>query len=267
MPPPVPREGGIRVGLIGAVRHEVERLLGRRRLLAAVIITAALSAAWVFTARQDLVAGPTGLVERTAPMLWLGSVGQTGVLLFVWPLLAGGTLAEDLHGRLAPPLLGRIGSRITWLVSKVLATLAVSLTAMGVITAATGIAAAVAAPWDATNASIVVPLWKQLAVSAPVVPAAAAAAVLGLAAACVTLLVMVFGALGWSPLASQAAGCVAYAALALAMPGPLNPHARSDLLGTFAPWATARSTFVYWLVVLTALVALIHLLLRTREVR
>ena len=252
--------------LIGAMRHELTRVMGRARLYVAVAAMAAAGSAMIVSGRGELIAGSQGVLAKTGPMLFLGTLDQASLLLFFWPLIVGGTLAEDVSGGLIGPLLTRAGSWGTWLGAKVasayLAAFA-SMMALGGIWAAV---AALSAPWDTAGLGSVLPFAGALAERNPLLFGLVCCGVLALAATTVTAVSMLVGSFGAAPLTSQAVTVVVYLGALFLLPGPLNPGDRSAFLTTFAAWNTPAATIGYWWAVLVSLVVALRVVIVAREV-
>ncbi|MBN2841085.1 MAG: hypothetical protein JXP37_09045 [Coriobacteriia bacterium] len=255
--------------LAGAVRHELARLITRRRYILAGLIAIAMGAAAMYSRRSGLVsgAGIEGFIPYSGSMLWLTGLDEAGLLFIVWPLIVGGTLAEDLESDLAALLVTRAGSRWVWLAAKVAAAFIASTGALLAMASVWLAFAAVLAPWDPSHAGAIVPWGRELAVSSPVLLGAAVVLILGLAATATCAMTMLLGACGAGRVASQVGASVLYVACMFGLPGPLNPGDRASVLSEFAEWATPSSTTAYWGVLLAISAVATYLLVRYREAR
>ena len=252
--------------LAGATRHEMARLLGRARLYIAVGVMATGGSAAIISGRGELIAGSEGVLAKTGPMLFLGTLDQAGLLLLIWPLVAGGTLAEDVHGGLVGPLLTRAGSWTTWLGAKVASAYLVALGSMIALGAIWAAVAACSAPWDTAGLGSVLPFAGESAARHPLLFGLVCCGVLALAATVVSSASMLVGSFGVTPLTSQAATVILYLGSLFLLPGPLNPGDRAAFLTTFAPWNTPGVTIGYWCAALAAIVGTVRVALAVREV-
>lgn len=257
------------MGVGGSLRHELARLMTRRRFMlagAAMLVTGVAS---MMATRDTLVSipGVDGFVAHTGSMLWLNQIDQAGFFFLAWPLIIGGTLAEDLESGLASLLITRSGSRRRWFGAKVGAAY-VSSTALLLLAATLWlITAASLAPWDSTHAGGVVAWGSQLATTAPLVLGLVVVLILGLAAAATSATSMLLAALGAGRTVSQVGATVLYLAFMVMLPGPVNPGDRASMLSCFAEWATPVATITYWVGVLGLTTAVTYALLRVRENR
>lgn len=255
--------------MIGLLKHELPRLLTRMRLYLGVFAMFVLGAAAILEARGGLVsgAGATGAVPYSGSMLFLSAIAQSTVLLYLWPLVAAGTVAEDLQTNLASLLLVRAGSWRSWLAAKVLAALLVSLGAALLLGAGWAGVAALSAPWDPTNAAIVVSAGRELATRSPLAHGFMSLGVAALGATATTLVSMLLGAMGASINTSQTGAALVFAAATFVLPDVINPSRRAVFASVFDSWATLPSTLLYWAVVFGVLIAATYLTLRRKEAR
>lgn len=228
-----------------------------------------LGAASIIAARGGFAAGAGAdlPVPYSGSMLFLQAVGQANIMLFIWPMVAAGTVAEDLQTNLASLLLVRAGSWGRWLAAKVLAALLVSLAAVAALGLLWAGVAALSAPWDPTNASIVVSTARDLAARAPLVHGFMSLGVVALGATATSVLSMLLGANGAATNTSQTGASVAYVAATFVLPGIINPSQRAGFASAFAPWSTLPSTLLYWALVLAALTIATYVTLRRKEAR
>jgi len=257
------------MGNLGALRHELVRLMARRRFVLAGLAMLVFGVASMISRSTGLlsVQGVDGWVTYTGTMLWLTEVDGAGTFFLAWPLIIGGTLAEDLESGLASLLITRSGSRWRWLGAKLGAAYISSTLLLLVLATGWLLTAWILAPWDPANAGSVVPWGKELASSAPLVLGLAVVSILGLAAATTSATTMLFAALGAGRTVSQVGATVTYLALMASLPGPLNPGERATMLSVFAEWATPLTTVGYWSVALGLIAATTYALLRVRENR
>ena len=211
--------------------------------------------------------GTDGLVSFSGSMLWLTEIDSAGLYFLAWPLIIGGTLAEDLESGLASLLITRAGSRWRWFGAKLGAAYACSTALLIVITTVWLAAAPLIAPWDPTHAGSVVPWGRGLAASAPLALGFAVVLILGLAAAATSAMTMLLAALGAGRTVSQVGATVAYLVFMFALPAPVNPTERAAVLNVFAEWATPLTTIAYWAGVFGLTAAATYVLLRVRENR
>ncbi len=252
---------------LGALRHEAVRLMTRWRYWVAGLVMLMFGVGSMLARASDLVigAGTAGPVPYSGSMLWLTEIDNAGVYFLAWPLIIGGTLAEDLESGLASLLITRAGSRWRWFAAK-LGAAYLSSTALLIVLAAVWLLAAVLiAPWDPTHAGSVVPWGRDLASSAPVLLGFGVVLILGLAAAATSTSTMLLAALGAGRTVSQVGATVAYLAFMFALPGPINPGERVAVLNVFAEWATPLTTFAYWVGVFGLTATATYVLLRVRE--
>ncbi|MHB1016489.1 MAG: hypothetical protein ACYC2X_01170 [Coriobacteriia bacterium] len=257
------------MGGIGGLRHEVVRLVSRRRFMLAGLVMLIFGIVSMVVRASGLVtgSGTAGLVAYSGSMLWLTEVDSAGAFFLAWPLLIGGTLAEDLESGLASLLITRAGSRWRWFVAKLGAAYVSSTALLLLLTAVWLVAAALIAPWDPTHAASVVPWGRDLATSAPIALGLAVVLILGLAAAATSASTMLLAALGAGRTVSQVGATVAYLVFMIALPGPANPGHRASMLSVFAEWATPLTTVAYWTGVFGLTAAATYVLLRVRENR
>ncbi|HAL29561.1 MAG TPA: hypothetical protein DCP20_02450 [Coriobacteriia bacterium] len=253
----------------GALLHELARLTTRRRFVLAGVVMLLFGVASMFARRGELLmlAGVDGVVQHSGSMLWLTELDGAGTFFLIWPMIIGGTLAEDLESGLASLLITRAGSRWRWFSAKLGAAYVSStllLIALAVVWLA---AAAVFAPWDPSNAGAVVPWGERLAVSAPLLLGLAVVLILGLAATATSATSMLLAALGAGRTVSQVGATIAYLAFMFALPAPVNPGERARMLSSFAEWATPLTTVTYWSAILIVGAVTTYLLLRARENR
>lgn len=255
--------------MLGLLRHELPRLLTRTRLYVAVAAMFILGAATILGGRSELAtgAGLTGVVPYSGSMLFLRAIAQSEMLLFIWPLVAAGTVAEDLQTNLASLLLVRAGSWRAWLGAKLLAALLVSFGAVGALGIGWAAVAALSAPWDPTNASIVVSTARDLATRAPLAHGFMSLAVLALGATATSVVSMLLGASGATTNTSQIGAAVIFAASAFVLPRVVNPAGRAVFASVYEPWSTLPSTLLYWAGVFGILIAATYLTLRRKEAR
>ena len=254
---------------IGLLRHEAVRLLTRGRFGVVLVLLCGANIAWMLSTRSSLVSGPgvEGIVGYSAPMLFIDALGQFTTAFFIWPLVIGGTVAEDLHTGLSALLITRAGSRARWLAAKIGGAFVATLAAALVLAAVTAVGASLMAEWDTANISASVALAPELAEAAPLLYGFGLACALAVAGTGVALLAIVLGALGAAPVTSQVGACVVYIMAALALPPAANPHMRADFATGFAPWATSTSMALYWFGLCAALALLAYVSVRLREVR
>ncbi|MBN2247988.1 MAG: hypothetical protein JW733_04750 [Coriobacteriia bacterium] len=253
----------------GALRHEIVRLMTRRRFVLAGLVMLLAGISSMAVRHDGLVSAPGigGFIRNSGSMLWLTEIDGAGTFFLAWPLVIGGTLAEDLDSGLASLLITRAGSRWRWFGAK-LGAAYVSSTLLLLLLAVVWLAVAVfLAPWDPTNAGAVVPWGKELASSAPLALGFAVVLVLGLAAAATSATSMLLAALGAGRTVSQVGASVAYLAFMFMLPGAVNPGERARMLSSFAEWATPATTVGYWVAVLGMTAAATYALLRVRENR
>lgn len=257
------------MGGVGALRHEIVRLVSRRRFMLAGGAMLVFGIVSMIVRAPGLVtgSGTGGFVPYSGSMLWLTEIDSAGAFFLVWPLIIGGTLAEDLESGLASLLITRTGSRWRWLGAKLGAAYVSSTTLLLVLTAVWLVVAALIAPWDPTHAASVVPWGRDLATSAPIVFGFAVVLVLGLAAAATSASTMLLAALGAGRTVSQVGATVAYLVFMIALPGPANPGSRASMLSVFTEWATPLTTVGYWTGVFGLTAAATYVLLRVRENR
>lgn len=257
------------MGVLGALRHETARLMSRWRyvLAGAVMLVAGIVSMSVRAPGLVTGADTGGLIGYTGSMLWLTEIDNAGFYFLAWPLIIGGTLAEDLESGLASLLITRAGSRWRWFAAKLGAAYVSSAVLLAGLTTAWLIAALLIAPWDPTHAGSVVPWGRQLAASAPVALGFSVVAILSLAAATTSASTMLLAALGAGRTVSQVGATVAYLVFTIALPGPLNPGERASMLSMFAEWATPLTTVGYWAVVFGLTAGATYVLLRMRENR
>ncbi len=257
------------MGGFGALRHEAVRLMSRWRYLLAGLGMLLFGIGSMIARAPGMVtgAGTGGLVPYSGSMLWLTEIDNAGFYFLAWPLIIGGTLAEDLESGLASLLITRSGSRWRWFGAKLGAAYVSSTSLLLVLAAGWLVAAALIAPWDPTFAGSVVPWGRQVATSAPVLLGLAVVLILGLAAATTSATTMLLAALGAGRTVSQAGATVAYLAFMFTLPGPVNPGERSAILNVFAEWATPLSTVGYWAAAFGVTAAATYILLRVRENR
>lgn len=253
----------------GMLRHELARLTTRRRFVFAGVVMLLFGVASMLARRGELLMlpGVDGGLRHSGSMLWLTELDGAGSFFLIWPMIIGGTLAEDLESGLASLLMTRAGSRWRWFSAKLAAAYVSStllITALAVVWAA---AAAILAPWDPTHAGAVVPWGEQLAVSAPLLLGLVVVLILGLAATATSATSMLLAALGASRTISQVGATIAYLAFMLALPAPVNPGERARMLSSFAEWATPLTTVLYWSAILVVCSVTTFLLLRARENR
>lgn len=257
------------MGGLGALRHEIARLMTRWRYLLAGLIMTAFGIASIYGTKDVLHSGPGtgGFVPYSGSMLWLNQIDSAGVFFLAWPLIIGGTLAEDLESGLASLLITRAGSRLRWFGAKLGAAYLSSTALLAVITMVWLAVAALIAPWDPTHAGAVVPWGRQLATSAPLALGFVVVMILGLAAATTSATSMLLAALGAGRTVSQVGATVAYLGFMFALPAPVNPAERATMLSSFAEWATPLSTIAYWAGVFALTAAATYVVLRVRENR
>lgn len=263
-----PHKGG-HMGGLGALRHEAVRIMTRWRYVLAGLVMMIVGILSMVSRRDDLITGygTNGFVPHSGAMLWLTELDGAGLLFLLWPLIIGGTLAEDLESGLASLLITRSGSRWRWFGAKVGAAY-VSSTALLVVLAAVWLAAAMLiAPWDPTHAGAIVPWGRDLATSAPIVLGFIVVLILGLAGAATGAMTMLLAALGAGRTVSQVGATVAYLGFMFMLPGPVNPNDRATMLSVFAEWATPLTTVLYWVCALGLTAGATYILLRVRENR
>lgn len=255
--------------VLGALLHELARVASRRRFAVAGVAMLLVGLGAIASRRTGLVsaAGTGGMVPYSGSMLWLSGLDEASVMFIAWPLVIGGTLAEDLESGLGSWLVMRTGSRRSWLLSKVAASYLASTGLLLLLASVWAVAAALLAPWDPTYAGAVVPWGSSLAASMPLALGLCVVLILGLAATATSALTMLLGSLGAGRVLSQVGAAVLYLGCMFVLPGPVNPGERAALLSTFAEWATPLSTTGYWLAVLAVVVGLTGAVLRVREVR
>jgi len=257
------------MGGVGALRHEAVRLMTRSRYWLAGVAMLAFGVGSMIVRAHELVigVGTAGPVPYSGSMLWLSELDNAGFYFLAWPLIIGGTLAEDLESGLASLLITRAGSRWRWFSAKLGAAYLSSTALLVVLALVWLVAAALIAPWDPTYAGAVVPWGRELATSAPAVLGFAAVLILGLAAAATSASTMLLAALGAGRTVSQVGATLAYLGFMFALPGPVNPGERATVLYVFAEWATPLTTIAYWVGVLGLTAAVTYMLLRIRENR
>lgn len=254
------------MGGVGALRHEVVRLMTRWRFLFTGLLMLLVGVGSIVARKDGLIsgAGTDGFVPYSGSMLWLTEIDSAGVFFLAWPLIIGGTLAEDLESGLASLLITRAGSRLRWFGAKLGAAYVSSTALLFVITTVWLAVAALIAPWDSTHAGAVVPWGRQLATSAPLALGLAVVLILGLAAATTSATTMLLAALGAGRTVSQVGATVAYLGFMFALPAPVNPAERATMLSSFAEWATPLSTIAYWAGVFALTAAATYVVLRVR---
>ncbi|MDY0339591.1 MAG: hypothetical protein RBS17_00055 [Coriobacteriia bacterium] len=257
------------MGVGGSLRHELARLMTRRRFMLAGAVMLVAGVASMIVTRGSFISLPDidRSIEYTGSMLWLTQIDQTGFFFLAWPLVIGGTLAEDLESGLAALLITRSGSRRRWFGAKIGAAYISSTLLLLLVAVFWLIVAAVLAPWDPTHAGGVVAWGSQLATSAPLVLGLVVVLILGLAAAATSAASMLFSALGAGRTVSQVGATVLYLLFMVSLPGPVNPGDRASMLSCFAGWATPIATVTYWAGVLGLTTTLTYALLRVRENR
>lgn len=257
------------MGGLGALRHEIVRLMTRWRFLLAGVMMLLVGVVSMFARKDGLISGPgtEGFVPFSGSMLWLTEIDGAGMFFLAWPLIIGGTLAEDLESGLASLLITRAGSRWRWFGAKLGAAYLSSTALLIVITTVWLAVAALIAPWDPANAGAVVPWGRQFATSAPLVFGFSVVLILGLAAAATSATTMLLAALGAGRTVSQVGATVAYLGFMFALPAPINPFERATMLSSFAEWATPLTTIAYWAGVFGLTAAATYVLLRVRENR
>lgn len=240
--------------IFGIARHEMRRLLSRRKAWALVgfIATAAI---FLIAANDALVGTSVGLRPPSSPSEFVYAIGGVGAYCFLWPFCFGGTVAEDRASGLLPMLVSRAGSRTSWLLGKVLALLAVTGGATLVVSLA--IAAASLAFGEPTLAYFgeMVAADQALAAASPLAYLIMSALIVWLSIASFTALSMLVGLFTHSPFVSQAGVVGLYVVSLFAFGGPLSPSSRAETLTVNAEWATLTSTLTYWLVFLVVVVA------------
>ena len=253
----------------GALRHEIARVMTRWRFLLAGVLMLLVGVGSMVARKDGLISGPgtAGFVPFSGSMLWLTEIDGAGLFFLAWPLIVGGTLAEDLESGLASLLITRAGSRWRWLGAKLIGAYVSSTALLIVITTVWLAVAAVIAPWDPTHAGSVVPWGRDLAASAPLVLGFSVVLILGLAAAATSATTMLLAALGAGRTVSQVGATVAYLGFMFALPGPINPAERATMLSSFAEWATPLTTIAYWAGIFGVTSAATYVLLRVRENR
>jgi len=257
------------MGGLGALRHEAVRLTSRWRYILAALVMMIVGILSMISRQDGLVTGPgtNGFVPYSGAMLWLSELDGAGIFFLIWPLIIGGTLAEDLESGLASLLITRSGSRWRWLGAKCSAAYVSSTALLLVLSAVWLIVAALLAPWDPTYAGAVVAWGSQLATSAPLVLGLIVVLILGLAGATTSAMTMLLAALGAGRTTSQVGATVAYLGLMIFMPGPMNPSDRASMLSVFAEWATPLTTVCYWVCAFGFTAGITYILLRVRENR
>lgn len=223
--------------------------------------------ATMWSNRGTVAVGPEGQAAMSGSMLLLDNLGNVSFYLCLWPVVLGGTLAEDLATGFAALLLPRAGSRRAWLVSNVVSVFAVSaglLFAMGSIWV---VGASLMAPWGASTAPIVVTMADGMAAGNPLVFAIVVLLVLALAGTAVVTASHLVGAVVRSPFASQVVASVLYLLAVLVLPPRLNPAAMASVFSIHAPWATPQASITYWLSVLGGSLLVTYLVLRVKEAR
>ncbi|MHB1135590.1 MAG: hypothetical protein ACYC1X_02210 [Coriobacteriia bacterium] len=257
------------MGELGALRHEAVRIMTRGRFVLAGLVMLLVGVASMVVRKDGLLSGPgiEGAIGYTASMLWLTEIDGAGTFFLAWPLIIGGTLAEDLESGLASLLITRAGSRWRWFGAKLGAAYVSSTVLLLALAIVWLVVAALLAPWDPTNAGAVVPWGKQLASSAPLALGAIVVVILGLAAAATSATSMLLAALGAGRTVSQVGATVAYLAFMFMLPGAVNPGERARMLSTFAEWSTPLTTVGYWAGVFGFTAAATYILLRVRENR
>lgn len=255
------------MGGLGALRHEVVRLMTRWRYVLAGLVMMIVGILSMVSRREGLVTGPgtNGFVPYSGSMLWLTELDGAGIFFLLWPLIIGGTLAEDLESGLASLLITRSGSRWRWFGAKVGAAYVSSTALLVVLAAVWLVAAMLIAPWDPAHADAIVPWGRQLASSAPIVLGLIVVLILGLAGAATSAMAMLLAALGAGRTVSQVGASVAYLGFMFVLPGPVNPNDRATMLSVFAEWATPLTTVCYWVCALGLTAGTTYILLRVRE--
>lgn len=264
-----PLQGGGDMEGLGALRHEAVRLATRWRYVLAGLAMLAVGILSMISRRECLVTGPgtDGFVSHSGSMLWLSELDSAGIFFLLWPLIIGGTLAEDLESGLASLLITRSGSRWRWLGAKLGAAYVSSTALLLVLATVWLIVAVLLAPWDPTHAGAVVAWGRQLATAAPLALGLIVVLILGFAGATTSAMTMLLAALGAGRTTSQVGASVAYLGLMILMPGPVNPGDRASMLSVFAEWATPLSTVLYWACAFGLTAGITYILLRVRENR
>jgi len=142
------------MGGVGALRHEAVRLMTRSRYWLAGVAMLAFGVGSMIVRAHELVigVGTAGPVPYSGSMLWLSELDNAGFYFLAWPLIIGGTLAEDLESGLASLLITRAGSRWRWFSAKLGAAYLSSTALLVVLALVWLVAAALIAPWDPTYA-------------------------------------------------------------------------------------------------------------------
>lgn len=221
--------------------------------------------ATMWSNRGTVAVGPEGQAAMTGSMLLLDNLGNVSFYLCLWPVVLGGTVAEDLATGFAALLLPRAGSRRTWLVSNVVAVFAASAGLLSVVGSIWVIGATMMAPWGASAAPIVVTMADGVAGEQPLGFAIAVLFVLAIAGTAVVTVSHVVGAFVRSPFASQVVAAVLYLLAALVLPPRFNPAAMASVFAIHAPWATPQAAITYWLSALGGSLLVTYLVLRAKE--
>lgn len=253
--------------MAGLLKQELWRLLTRVRLPLLVSVMAMTGVAGMWANRAGIAVGPEGTAVMTAPMLLLDNLGNVQFFFCLWPVVFGGTLAEDLATNFSAVILTRAGTRGRWLAAKVLASLALSVAALLIVGAVWAAAAALMAPWDASTAGITVSMADALAARNPLALAFIALSVLGVAGASLAVLSHVVGGLVRSPFASQVITAVLYLVATLIVPGRFNPGSMAAGLSSYAPWATPSWVIGYWFAALALAAGAAYLIVLLKEAR
>jgi len=257
------------MGGLGALRHETARLMTRWRYAAMCMVMLVIGiASMAEGVKSDLSGwGTNGFVPFSGSMLWLSELDGASILFIVWPLIIGGTLAEDLESGLSSLLITRAGSRWGWFGAKLGAAYVSSAALLLVLAAVWLVVAMLLAPWDPTHAGAVVAWGRQLATTAPLALGLIVVLILGLAGATTSAMTMLLAALGAGRTTSQVGATIAYLGLMMGTPGPVNPYERAAMLSTWAEWATPLSTVLYWACAFGLTAGITYILLRVRENR
>ena len=252
---------------VGLVKHELARLLVRRRLYLLTIGMALVGVSGIVGDSQGLVSSTAGTISPTAPMLLFGMLDQLAFLFILWPVAVGGTLAEDVGSDLKSLLVTRAGSRIAWLGSKVVAAFLTSAVAFVALAATWGATALIISPWRLAGLSGVVTFGGGVAERHPLLLIGFVLVVLALAATCVATVSSAIGAATGSPASSQVGASIVYLVCIFIAPRQFNPLSRASMLSFSAPWMTPASVVWYWSTALVLLVAATYAVVRWNEAR